>query len=100
MAAYVAKKRGILFPVALGTILFVTLFPIYWIVVTALKPSIENISPVPFLLPHRPTLQNFAGLLSGGYWRNLLNSIFVTGASTALSLALGLLAAYALCRFR
>ncbi len=100
MAAYVAKKRGILFPLALASILFVTLFPIYWIIVTALKPSIENISPVPFLLPHNATLANFAALLSGGYLRNLLNSVFVTGASTLLSLVLALLAAYALCRYR
>ncbi|HET7839156.1 MAG TPA: carbohydrate ABC transporter permease [Rectinemataceae bacterium] len=100
MAAYVSRKRGLLFPVLLGLILFISLFPIYWIVVTALKPSIENISPIPFLLPHRPSLENFASLLAGGYARNLLNSVFVTGASTLLSLALALLAAYALCRHR
>jgi multiple sugar transport system permease protein len=100
MAAYVARKRGILFPLALAAILLVTLFPIYWIVVTSLKPPLENISPVPILVPRRPTLANFASVVSGGYLRNLLNSIFVTGASTLLSLALALLAAYALCRFR
>jgi multiple sugar transport system permease protein len=100
MASLVMKKRGFLFPVALAAILILTLFPIYWIAAISLKTPVENISAVPTLFPRTITLQNYAGILSGGYLRNLLNSIFVTAASTLLSLFLAFLAAYALCRHR
>jgi multiple sugar transport system permease protein len=81
-------------------ILVITLFPIYWIVVTSLKTPVENILPVPTLYPHRPTLENYQKVLFGGSLRNLWNSVFVTVASTLLSLILGFLAAYALVRYR
>ena len=100
MASYVMKKRGILFPVALAGILFLSLFPIYWILTMSLKTPVENISRVPTLFPKVITLENYAGLLSGGYLRNLFNSIFVTASSTFVSLVLAFLAAYALCRHR
>lgn len=100
MAAYVLKKRGILFPVILALILFVTLFPIYWILTMSLKTPVENISRVPTLFPRQLTLENYAEILKGGYLRNLWNSIFVTGASTLVSLALAFLAAYSLSRHR
>ncbi len=100
MASFVTKKRGILFPIALAAILFLTLFPIYWILAISLKTPLENISPVPTLFPKTITFQNYAGILSGGYLRNLGNSVFVTAASTFLSLALAFLAAYSLSRHR
>jgi len=100
MASYVMKKRGILFPLALAGILFLSLFPIYWILTMSLKTPVENISRVPTLFPKVITLENYAGLLSGGYLRNLFNSIFVTASSTFVSLVLAFLAAYALCRHR
>jgi multiple sugar transport system permease protein len=100
MASYVNKKRGLLFPLALAVILLFTLFPIYWILTMSLKTPVENISRIPTFFPRVLTLQNYAGILSGGYPRNLWNSIFVTGASTLISLVLAFLAAYALCRHR
>ncbi len=100
MASYVTTKHSPLFPIFMALILVITLFPIYWIVVTSLKTPVENILPVPTLYPHKPTLENYQKVLFGGSLRNLLNSVFVTTASTLFSLILGFLAAYALVRYR
>jgi len=47
----------------LGAIALVTLFPLFWLVSTALKSPTENIfqSP-PQLLPTHPTLENFVNV--------------------------------------
>jgi multiple sugar transport system permease protein len=100
VASYVQKKRGILFPIMMALILVVSLFPIYWIVATSFKTPVENISTIPTLYPHRPTLENYAAIAKGGYLRNVANSLVVTACSTGLSLALAFLAAYALSRYR
>jgi multiple sugar transport system permease protein len=100
MASFVTTKRSPLFPVFLAAILFLALFPIYWIVITSFKTPVENILPVPTLFPLRITLENYAKILSGGSLGNLWNSVFVTAAATLLSLALGFLASYALVRHK
>lgn len=100
MASYVTSKHSTLFPVFLAIILVITLFPIYWIVITSFKTPIENILPVPTFYPHKFTFENFQKILTGGSLSNLLNSLLVTAASTLLSLALGFFAAYALVRYK
>ncbi len=100
MASYVLKKRGVLFPLALIAILVLSLFPIYWIATMSLKTPVENISRVPTLFPKVLSLENYQAILQGGYLRNLWNSVFVTSASTLISLVLAFLSAYALSRYR
>jgi N,N'-diacetylchitobiose transport system permease protein len=83
----------------------VTLFPIFYMVSTALKPSTEIFSLTPHLLPEHPTLGNFRAVFSGNvigysYWRFLGNSLFVTLVAVALSSLIAMLAAVALARFR
>jgi multiple sugar transport system permease protein len=100
VASYVQKKRGILFPLMMALVLVVSLFPIYWIVVTSLKTPVEIIRPVPTFFPKKLTLENYAAVAAGGYLRNVGNSIVVTACSTILSLVLAFLASYALSRYR
>ncbi len=100
MSRTAMEKKGIIFWVLLIVILFLVLFPIYWIAITSLKYPVENISPVPTFYPHRVTLQNYLNVLEGGFFRNLYNSLFVSTFSTALSLTLSFLATYALVRFK
>ena len=83
----------------------VTLFPIFWMVSTALKPATEIYSLTPRPLPGHPTLANFRAVIDGGvigipYWNFLKNSLFVTVASVVASSLIALLAAIALARFR
>ena len=100
MASFVNSRRSPLFPIFLALILVITLFPIYWIVVTSFKTPVENILQVPTLFPKRFTLENYQKILMGGSLRSLWNSIFVTSLATILSLTLGFLASYALVRYR
>jgi len=83
----------------------ITLFPIFWMVSTAFKPSSEWYSLTPHPLPSHPTLGNFRAVLDGSviglpYWNFLKNSLFVTVVSVAVSSLVALLAAIALARFR
>jgi putative chitobiose transport system permease protein len=84
----------------LAAISLVTLFPLLWLISTALKSPTENIlqSP-PQLLPSQPTLNNFLTV-----WRSLpfaqyiYNSTLVAVLTVALNLLFCSLAAYPLAR--
>jgi N,N'-diacetylchitobiose transport system permease protein len=84
----------------------VTLFPIFYMVSTALKPSDEILTLTPHLIPYHPTLANFGNLFSRSspvpysYWSFLRNSLFITLVTVALSSLIAMLAAVALARFR
>jgi N,N'-diacetylchitobiose transport system permease protein len=83
----------------------VTLFPLFWMVSTAFKPSTEIYSLTPRLLPSHPTLGNFRQVVDGSvigipYWTFLRNSLFVTVTSVVASSFIALLAAVAVARFK
>ena len=81
-------------------LLVITLFPIYWLVAMAIRPTSEmtgNIS----VLPHTLTGEHFFRLFTDkGCGRAILNSLQITGVSLVLSLAFGLCAAYIIARHR
>ncbi|WP_229402697.1 carbohydrate ABC transporter permease [Micromonospora okii] len=79
----------------------VTVFPIYWMVLSALKPTgeIQSADPRPWTL--NPTLDHFRSALGvSGFGRYFLNSLTVALAVVVLSALLSFLAAVALTRFR
>ncbi len=84
----------------------VTLFPIFWMISTAFKPSQEIYSLTPSLVPAHPTLGNFSAVIGGqasGIGSVLLffrNSLSVTLATVLLASVLSLLASVAVARFR
>jgi len=82
----------------------VTLFPIFWMVGTAFKPTREIFALTPHPLPAHPTLGNFRDVLSGSsgisFWTALRNSLIVTVTVVVASSLLSLLAAIAVARFR
>lgn len=92
--------RGPVFRVFIVLLTVIVLFPIYWILVTALKTPLENISPAPTLFPKIITFENFRAVVNGGVFRNFGISLFVASASTGVSLVLAFSASYALVRFR
>ena len=87
----------------LAVFVFVLLFPFYWMGTTALKPNHEltdfkNYNP---LWPSEPTLRHIKYLLfetTYPYW--LWNTILISIASTVISLATSVFAAYAIERLR
>lgn len=92
--------RGPVFRFFIILLTVIVLFPIYWILVTALKTPLENISPAPTLFPKIITFENFRAVVNGGVFRNFGISLFVASASTGVSLVLAFSASYALVRFR
>lgn len=86
--------------VLLGAIALVMLFPLLWLVSTALKSPTENIlqSP-PQLLPSQPTLDNFVSVWNSlPFGQYLYNSTLVSVLTVGLNLLFCALAAYPLAR--
>jgi multiple sugar transport system permease protein len=77
--------------------LFLTLFPLYWLVSTAFKHPIDAFAIPPTWI-FEPTLANFEKLLSGPFLDTYWNSIILTVTSTVVSLVLGIPAGFALSR--
>jgi raffinose/stachyose/melibiose transport system permease protein len=79
-----------------------TLLPFYFLVITALKPDEELLTTGTSAPPSRPTVGNFAEVLTAGGDNNillaLLHSVVITVGSIAGLVAFGSLAAYVLAR--
>ena len=78
----------------------VVLFPFYWMVLTSIKSyGAYNSEYVPKLYTLSPTLQNYADAFTAvPLARYFANTVFFTAATTALMLAVTVLAAYAFAR--
>ncbi|HET7389182.1 MAG TPA: carbohydrate ABC transporter permease [Nitrososphaeraceae archaeon] len=80
--------------------LFITLFPLAWVLSTSFKPNEEAISFPPKFLPENTTFSNYVFVLTDpGLVRSLLNSFAVSVGSTALSVVVSALGGYAFARF-
>ncbi|HTE63100.1 MAG TPA: carbohydrate ABC transporter permease, partial [Solirubrobacteraceae bacterium] len=87
--------------VAMLAISAFALFPVYWVIITSLKPRSEIYTRTPDLWPSDPQWHQYPRVLGEGHiGRALLNSLIVAGATTVICLAVGAMAAYALARFR
>ncbi|MFN5713241.1 MAG: carbohydrate ABC transporter permease, partial [Bradyrhizobium sp.] len=82
----------------------ITVFPLYWVVVTAFKTPpgvVGGPTYIPFV-DFTPTLQPFIDLyqgIRGEFFRTFLNSTIVGLSAAAIATAIGALAAYARVRF-
>ena len=89
----------------------VTLFPIYWMLMTSFKHSGEWVTWPPRWLPHAPTLENYRAVLAPGtstfelgrqtlkVLKPLWDSLLVAGVSSLVAVALGSALAYSWARF-
>ena len=86
------------------------LFPIVWVFLMSFQTN-ATILRIPPSLIFEPTLDNYTALISGqletqagtlriAFMNNLMNSVILSVSSVALSLVLGIPAAYAFARFR
>jgi ABC-type glycerol-3-phosphate transport system permease component len=82
----------------LALLLLWSLFPIYWMVVTSIKTN-RDIYTQPGLLPTAPVLTHYrTTLFESRFLTFLRNSFLVAVATTAASIVVGSLAAYAITR--
>ncbi|MEQ1406386.1 carbohydrate ABC transporter permease [Neorhizobium sp. Rsf11] len=76
-----------------------SIFPIYWMIVTSLRPENEIFSTLPW--PSNPSLENYVFVLTRiPMLQMLANTTIVAAATAALQVLTGLLTAYALVRWR
>lgn len=102
-----APSMPVILAVHLGLLVFTlaTLYPVLWVVKMALTPS-QAFATGAIPIPTEVSLQNFSDVVgttdAGGTWlfgRQLLNSVVVSLATSAVGLALSTTAAYALSRW-
>lgn len=97
------KNRSMLASFIIGGIVFVIfIFPLYWMIVTALKTQVEIFSiPTP-LWPKDLTLDAFKDQLSasGDTLRGFKNSMIIACGATFISTVLAIPAAFGLARFK
>ena len=95
---------------ALTLVVVFFMFPIFWIFLMSFQTN-ETILAIPPSVVFAPTLSNYAALITGklqtaagtldiAFMSNLGNSIFLSVASVAVSLVLGVPAAYAFARHK
>jgi multiple sugar transport system permease protein len=99
-------KKWLYFYIPLAVFILFTLFPFYWMAVTAFRPDPElyrswraaNATPFWTLAP---TLEHFQGLLeSTAFLQWLWNTMLIAMVSTIISLICGMFAGYALARLK
>jgi multiple sugar transport system permease protein len=87
--------------VALAIALLLFLFPIYWMLVTSIKPPNEWLTNPPVFFPSRLYWANYTdALLVQGGLKGLVDSGVVAVSATAIGMLMGTLAAYSLARYR
>lgn len=94
-------RRRLLVIVVLAIAGVVYLFPLYWLIATALKTKAELFADHPTLIPQRPTLDAFKiVLIDQGFVALLVNSVIVCTATMMLSVALAFAIAYPITRLK
>jgi len=86
--------------ITVAVVMIFVLFPVYWMVITSVKVPLEYATREPTWFPTRLTGQHYLALLESRAYRYLANTVVVSLSATALALTIGLMAAYALARFR
>jgi multiple sugar transport system permease protein len=79
----------------LGTWALVSLFPMYWMIITALKPGGLVVETPPTLVPPEPTLAHFRELFDSGVLRWTVNTLIVASSVTIAQLLFASMAGYA-----
>ncbi|MFC7374227.1 carbohydrate ABC transporter permease [Brachybacterium sp. GCM10030268] len=94
------RRHWLLFA-ALAILAALMVFPLYWMVVSALTPGGQSQSAEFYLWPDQPTLSNYTEVFSTQpVWRWIGNSLLISCVTTALSVVVSLGAGYALAKFR
>ncbi|MBM3353207.1 MAG: carbohydrate ABC transporter permease [Betaproteobacteria bacterium] len=99
-------KKWLMFYIPMAVFIVFTLFPFYWMAVTAMRPDGElyrtfrQANATPFWTLE-PTLEHFKGLLqTTAFPQWLWNTMLIAVVSTIISLICGMFAGYALARLK
>jgi ABC-type glycerol-3-phosphate transport system permease component len=99
MPAYVVQR--LLVYLFAGALCLGCGFPLYWMVLTSIKPDREIIQAIPTFFTWDAHLDAYQRLFTQTrFLTYFMNSITVAGGATLLTIAVAVLAAYAITRFR
>jgi multiple sugar transport system permease protein len=91
--------RRVLAIIVLAIVGVLYLFPLYWLIATALKTKAELFAAHPTLVPQRPTIEAFRTvLIDQNFIQLLINSVIVCAATMVCALTLALAIAYPITR--
>lgn len=93
------KHNGWLLSIIGLMIVIIYLSPIYWMVITSLKPQSEIFQAVPTFFPADLQFDSYVDQFSTGLGRMTLNSLIIGLSSMVIVLVVSVPAAYALARF-
>ncbi|WP_373502881.1 carbohydrate ABC transporter permease [Aestuariivirga sp.] len=107
---HTSKFEKLLRGALITLVLVFFLFPIFWIFLMSFQTN-ETILRIPPALTFTPILENYTALITGelrtaagslqlNFMQNMWNSVLLSTCSVALSLVLGVPAAYAFARFK
>lgn len=95
------SKRIITWVVLIILMAFI-LLPLYWMLITALKPNSAAFAVPPQFFPSHPTLSNFISQLKDrtGFVTYFMNSVIISLGTTIITIVVSVLAGYAFSRFK
>ena len=93
------KVRSVTIIIIIILVVIIMLIPIYWMISTSFKYSIEASHRPPTIIPKNFTIDNYLTVLHNGALRPILNSTIIAVSVTILSLIIGVFAAYGIARF-
>lgn len=104
MTAAAARRRrrttAVLTYLAAIVVGLFAVFPLFWMVLTSVKPMAEIITPEPVWWPSTFEFGRYPDVLDAGFTTYLRNSLLVAAGTTLLGLVVATFAGYALARFR
>lgn len=93
-------ERTIIYALTIGSVL-VALSPIFWVMLTSIRPIVEISQTRLQIIPQAPTLDNYVNVFTRyNTTQYLWNSVVVSVGTVVFNLLLGAPAAYAMARFR
>jgi multiple sugar transport system permease protein len=92
---WIGRQRAMLGDAGALVLMVVVLFPFIWLVQMSFRPNKDIFG---YDLLFMPTLDHYRALWTGAFSKSFVNSAITSGASTLLSLLIGVPAAYALSR--
>jgi multiple sugar transport system permease protein len=98
--SYRRNRPGVLSVAVIALFAVFVVLPLYWVVITSIKPSDDYLATPPVFFPAHPTLLHYtAALFAYRGLTGLLNSVIVASAATVCSVLLGTCMGYSFVRF-
>ncbi|TCT33007.1 carbohydrate ABC transporter permease [Martelella mediterranea] len=94
------RAKWPLYP-AVAVVVVITMFPFLWMLISSFKGLSELYTVPPTWIPETPSWTNYMKVLfDSNVPRYFLNSVIISAGSTAIALALAILASYGFARFK